>query len=112
MEINNIFYIFLFLYLLNFINAEKPPNVLTCNKSKLPTTWLWTEGHGILDIGTAGMTPDGPDYCIDFNNTSTFVQIQYHIDLFNTSKKISYIKKEKMSFIKNEKITKDSNISK
>uniref|UniRef100_A0A0K0ER39 SAM domain-containing protein n=1 Tax=Strongyloides stercoralis TaxID=6248 RepID=A0A0K0ER39_STRER len=97
MEINNIFYIFLFFYLLNFNNGEKPPNVLTCNKTKLPQTWLWTIGHGILDIGVSGMIPDGPDYCIDFNKTSSFIQIQYHIDLFNVPSKISYIKKEEIN---------------
>uniref|UniRef100_A0A0K0FMJ7 Uncharacterized protein n=1 Tax=Strongyloides venezuelensis TaxID=75913 RepID=A0A0K0FMJ7_STRVS len=94
MKSKNIFCILTFLYIFNYNNAERPPNVLTCDKAKLPQSWLWTEGHGILDVGTAGMIPDGPDYCIDFNRTTTFVQIQYHIDLLNASSNIINIKKD------------------
>uniref|UniRef100_A0A0N4Z168 Uncharacterized protein n=1 Tax=Parastrongyloides trichosuri TaxID=131310 RepID=A0A0N4Z168_PARTI len=98
-------YINIFIILSIFTSGgfSSPPNVLTCDKGKTPISWLWTIGYGILDVGTAGMMPDGPDYCVDYNRTSTIVQVQYHVDLTNTtSNSINLVK---------HNIFKDSNLT-
>ncbi|CAJ0954646.1 unnamed protein product, partial [Mesorhabditis belari] len=65
-------------------------DVGTCNHTVEPLSWLTTTGRGLADWSSAGIRPNGPNYCLQGNRQDNTVEVNYHMNISADSIPLRY----------------------